>query len=300
MSKKERRCPLEVNGNSLDVKVASMGDSITIGNNLQIQPNITHIASTNNEREGDLAKKPSMKINNIEDVKNNNLPITTEEKILYKTDIAKFIPDQTVRETMETKFPIDDINNKNSRQKEDNVSYKVYNDTLTSDQAVQVVKENSAWRKKIPRTFKNSRQRAKVGTREYPDGTNYVKNTKYSNKKTSKMEKDDVYKFYGDQLQENNGKKLRIYYNNCNGLEINQLIAKKMQQKKDRKAKKYIGCVKDATKAEKMLGKLSEWDVNTACIAETCVAWEQPASKKYLISSLNLWITMVVGLLHPH
>ena len=37
-----------------------------------------------------------------------------------------------------------------------------------------------------------------------------------------------------------------------------------------------------ATKAEQMLQQLFEWNVDVACLAETCTAWEHTAAKKVI------------------
>jgi len=80
--------------------------------------------------------------------------------------------------------------------------------------------------------------------------------------------------FAGDTIVENKGDRLRIFYNNCNSLEINDLIRSKMKLKKAKNGKKILGNVRQNTKAERLMDTLESWQVDIACLAETCVAWE--------------------------
>ena len=80
--------------------------------------------------------------------------------------------------------------------------------------------------------------------------------------------------FAGDTIVENKGDRLRVFYNNCNSLEINELIRSKMKLKKAKNGKKILGNVRQNTKAERLLDTLESWQVDIACLAETCVAWE--------------------------
>ena len=43
--------------------------------------------------------------------------------------------------------------------------------------------------------------------------------------------------FVGDKLKENNGSIIRIFYNNCNGIDINRLINQKVKEHFERKKK---------------------------------------------------------------
>ena len=48
---------------------------------------------------------------------------------------------------------------------------------------------------------------------------------------------EDLFSFVGDKLKENVGSILRIFYNNCNGIEINRLINQKVKEHFERKKK---------------------------------------------------------------
>ena len=57
------------------------------------------------------------------------------------------------------------------------------------------------------------------------------KSTCYESKVILDDECDDEYKFVGDPLRNNTGKLIRLYYNNCNGIEINLLVKSQINKK---------------------------------------------------------------------
>ena len=86
-------------------------------------------------------------------------------------------------------------------------------------------------------------------------------------------------KYAGDKLNENDGTTLRILYNNCNSLEINNLIHEKMKFKFEKKKRKFIGQMRQNSKTEIILDNAKKIQANIICLAETCVAWELPATR---------------------
>ena len=86
-------------------------------------------------------------------------------------------------------------------------------------------------------------------------------------------------KYAGDKLNENDGTTLRILYNNCNSLEINNLIHEKMKFKLEKKKRKFIGQMRQNSKTEIILDNAKKIQANIICLAETCVAWELPATR---------------------
>ena len=101
---------------------------------------------------------------------------------------------------------------------------------------------------------------------------------------------DEKSKFVGDGFNQNvNAKVLRVYYNNCNGLEVNKLALSKMKAYRRKVEKKYIGDIVLDTKAEQMLHQLYEWNANVICLSETCVAWEKQAARHLFQNTLRLF-----------
>ena len=67
---------------------------------------------------------------------------------------------------------------------------------------------------------------------------------------------------------------LRLFYNNCNGLEITNMIGAYVKQKKDKKTYNYLKDTESPTKLDGLLQKMILWDVDAVGLAETCIAWE--------------------------
>ena len=90
----------------------------------------------------------------------------------------------------------------------------------------------------------------------------------------------DEHKFVGDELRNGMGKIVRVYFNNCNGLEINRLINEQIKQNFEKKEKEYLGEVSLHTKVEALLSTMKDWEVDICCLAGTDIAWEHKAAKK--------------------
>ena len=68
---------------------------------------------------------------------------------------------------------------------------------------------------------------------------------------------------------------LRLFYNNCNGIAINNTIGQFLKQKKDKKGVNgYIQDMAIPTKLDGILRQMKNWDVDILSLAELCVAWE--------------------------
>ena len=96
---------------------------------------------------------------------------------------------------------------------------------------------------------------------------------------------------------EKKGKYVRIFFNNCNGLQVNKLITSKMIQKKTKKDKKFLGRTTSDSKAEKMIDQMCNWKIDLVCLSETNVAWENDTARrvfnliKYPYDKRSCWIT---------
>ncbi len=73
---------------------------------------------------------------------------------------------------------------------------------------------------------------------------------------------------------------LRLYYNNCNGVEINSTIEKYLKQKRDKKVFQYLVDLKTPTKLDSLIRQLKIWSVDIVNLSELCVAWEDPVPRK--------------------
>ena len=91
------------------------------------------------------------------------------------------------------------------------------------------------------------------------------------------------------ELPEKRANTLRIFYNNCNGMEINKTIATVIQAQKDKHKYNYIKDIEAPTKVDSIIRQMKVWNVDIAGLAETGVAWEdksprhtiQQITKKY-------------------
>ena len=108
-----------------------------------------------------------------------------------------------------------------------------------------------------------------------------AKNLQIKSKNLVEKESDeDVLKFVGDGFDtKENSTQLRIYYNNCNGVEIHKLALSKMRLNKVKRTKRFSGEMLLDTKAEQMMYQLFEWNANIICLGETNVAWEKKPAR---------------------
>ena len=82
---------------------------------------------------------------------------------------------------------------------------------------------------------------------------------------------------------------MRLFYNNCNGIEINNTIRKYMYQKRQMIKQRYLKDTCIMSKLDMIIQQNKRWDVDIICLAEINVAWEdktprgiiQTISKKY-------------------
>ena len=89
------------------------------------------------------------------------------------------------------------------------------------------------------------------------------------------MEEEISLSFVWDALTPNDGRVLRLFYNNCNGLEMNRLIRAQVGQKFNKKKLKYLGEEQNHSKCEGIMATMAEWQVNICCMAVIDVAWEK-------------------------
>ena len=72
----------------------------------------------------------------------------------------------------------------------------------------------------------------------------------------------------------------RLYYNNCNGWEINKLISNVLNRTRDKRTHKYLKDIENPTKLDRILTQLKIWVVDVLNLAEMCVAWKKIATRR--------------------
>ena len=66
----------------------------------------------------------------------------------------------------------------------------------------------------------------------------------------------------------------RIFYNNCNGVEINATVSTYLKQQREKKSYNYIKDIEAPTKLDGIIQQMKVWEVDILEIAEMCTAWE--------------------------
>lgn len=77
---------------------------------------------------------------------------------------------------------------------------------------------------------------------------------------------------------------LRIFYNNCNGVEINNTMGIYLKQQKDKYKYNYIEDVEAPTKVDGIIRQMKLWKVDLVCLSEMSVAWEESAPRRVIQS----------------
>ena len=76
-----------------------------------------------------------------------------------------------------------------------------------------------------------------------------------------------------------------FFYNNCNGLEVNNLISTYIQQKRDKITYNYLKDNDVPTKLDSLLQQMKLWDTDVIMLSETCVAWEERIPRRVIQST---------------
>lgn len=85
---------------------------------------------------------------------------------------------------------------------------------------------------------------------------------------------------FSDPLPDKKDGTWRLFYNNCNGLAINNTVETYIRQKQDKKTYNYIQDVHAPTKLDGMLRQLNLWDVDLVGLSEMCIAWEEQVPRR--------------------
>ena len=70
-------------------------------------------------------------------------------------------------------------------------------------------------------------------------------------------DEEEIFSFVGDAISINDGSVLRLFFNNCNGLEVNELIKGQVQERFRKKDKKYLGEDNCYSKCESIIATMS-------------------------------------------
>ena len=75
---------------------------------------------------------------------------------------------------------------------------------------------------------------------------------------------------------------LRLFYNNCNSLEITNTIGVYLKSQKDKIKHKYIKNVETPTKLDSLIQQMCRWEVDIVSLAEMCIAWEKQVPRRVI------------------
>lgn len=75
---------------------------------------------------------------------------------------------------------------------------------------------------------------------------------------------------------------LRVFYNNCNGTEINKTIATYLRAQRDKIKYCYIQDIESPTKIDSIIRQMRAWSVDIAGLSEFGVAWEDTPPRRII------------------
>ena len=126
----------------------------------------------------------------------------------------------------------------------------------------------------IPRIHKRTdrkRSNQQVATANITPRTKGNKQTRTQNNLT---------KFFGPPPTTREEKIIRIFYNNCNGLEPTRTVSQLMKANSRKTSGEFLGEIKNGSKLDNIMTQLLSWQTNIACLAETGVAWDNMTTKR--------------------
>ena len=91
-----------------------------------------------------------------------------------------------------------------------------------------------------------------------------------------------IHQFAGDPLAPKSSTSMRLFFNNCNSLQINDLIKIKLNRNRNKNVHVYLGEEEVYSKAEAILKQMCDWEVDVTMLAEPSVAWEKDIPRKAL------------------
>ena len=94
---------------------------------------------------------------------------------------------------------------------------------------------------------------------------------------------------FSTPLPEKGRSTLRLYYNNCNGIEINRAIHTFIKTRRDKIKYNYIKDIEAPTKIDNIIRQMKVWGVDISCLAELCVAWEDSSPRRVIQQISNVY-----------
>ena len=79
---------------------------------------------------------------------------------------------------------------------------------------------------------------------------------------------------------------IRIFCNNCNGLEINNAIGEYLGAKREKATQTCIREIDTITKIDKLIRYMKQWKVDISCLAEVWMDWME-TSPKIVVQALT-------------
>ena len=92
-----------------------------------------------------------------------------------------------------------------------------------------------------------------------------------------------IFDFSHFPLPKRNDDTLRVFYNNINGLEINEAIDTVIKRSKIKQKYDIITDIETHTKAEAFLKQIYTWEVNICALAEPCIEWRDSLPRKVIM-----------------
>ena len=96
----------------------------------------------------------------------------------------------------------------------------------------------------------------------------------------------ELFDFSGPLPKKHNST-LRIFYNNCNGVEINNMIGIQLKQKRDKIKYNYVRDTEAPTKVDSLVRQMKVWDVDVVNLAEMCVDWGKKIPRRTIQQITN-------------
>ena len=87
---------------------------------------------------------------------------------------------------------------------------------------------------------------------------------------------------FSTPLPQKTNKTLRVFYNNCNGLEVNHMVSEYIKQKRDKLKDKYITDIEVPTKIDNILRQMKVWEVDIVTLAEVCTDWNKQVPRRVI------------------
>ena len=110
------------------------------------------------------------------------------------------------------------------------------------------------------------------------------RNTPKDNNQIQKLDFEsslEIFEF-SKALPEKNPKVIRLFYNNCNGISINNTIHTYLYQKRQKQKQRYLKDIDIPTKLDRLIQLTQGWETDIVCLAETNTAWEEKTPRRVI------------------